>query len=201
MGEWWTYSLSDFRMFAPSTYWRLVEAYNLALWPRPLAAVLVGVAAWLAVACRLPRAERFVLVALGGAWCWVAWAFYWQRLRDIHLAAPALAAMAVAQGVLLLAAAAISWRAPARDDAPALRPAGLALSFAAILLYPWAGLALGRPLAQAELAGWMPDPTALASLGFALALRSMAPWQRVALALLPAIFLLAGALHHATMAQ
>jgi hypothetical protein len=33
MSEWWTYSLSDFLLFSPRTYYRLFELYNLAVWP------------------------------------------------------------------------------------------------------------------------------------------------------------------------
>ena len=33
MSEWWTYSLSDFLLFSPRTYYRLFELYNLAIWP------------------------------------------------------------------------------------------------------------------------------------------------------------------------
>ena len=33
MPEWWTYSLSDFLMFSPRTYYRLFELHNAAIWP------------------------------------------------------------------------------------------------------------------------------------------------------------------------
>ena len=33
MSEWWTYTLGDFLMFSPATYWRLVESYNRDVWP------------------------------------------------------------------------------------------------------------------------------------------------------------------------
>lgn len=201
MSEWWTYELADFKMFSPATWWRLVELYNQAFWPQPLAVTLVAAAAWVATAWRLPRADRFVLLALAAMWCWVAWAFHWQRLQQIHLAAPYLAGAAALQGALLGAAALLAWRAAPREGIPAVRAAGLVLAFCAIAGYPWVGLLFGRPLAQAEMIGWMPDPTALGTLGLVLALPALAGWQRGALALLPALFLLAGALHHATMAQ
>jgi hypothetical protein len=31
MSEWWTYSLWDFLLFSPRTYYRLFELYNLAI--------------------------------------------------------------------------------------------------------------------------------------------------------------------------
>ena len=33
MSEWWTYRPSDFLLFAPRTYYRLVETYNAESWP------------------------------------------------------------------------------------------------------------------------------------------------------------------------
>ena len=42
MAEWWTYSLSDFLLFAPRTYYRLFELTNEALWPAHIAALALG---------------------------------------------------------------------------------------------------------------------------------------------------------------
>ena len=33
MSEWWTYTLSDFLLFSPRTYYRLFELHHRALWP------------------------------------------------------------------------------------------------------------------------------------------------------------------------
>ena len=33
MSEWWTYTISDFLMFSPRTYYRMLERYNTAIWP------------------------------------------------------------------------------------------------------------------------------------------------------------------------
>lgn len=42
MSEWWTYSLRDFLLFSPHTYYRLFELYNQALWPLHLLALAIG---------------------------------------------------------------------------------------------------------------------------------------------------------------
>src|SRR5215467_6334248 len=44
MSEWWTYRLSNFLLFSPRTYYRLLELYNAAIWPAQVAAFLVGLA-------------------------------------------------------------------------------------------------------------------------------------------------------------
>ncbi|MFT7116230.1 MAG: hypothetical protein ACI9I0_001440 [Rhodoferax sp.] len=104
MSEWWTYQLSDFLMFAPSTYWRLMELYNRAFWPLQLLALLAGGAAlWLASLQR-PAAGRSLVLLLAVLWLWVGWAFHYQRYASINLLAPYAAAAFALQGLLLLGA-------------------------------------------------------------------------------------------------
>lgn len=168
MSEWWSYRLSDFLMFSPRTYWRLVELYNRELWPAQLLALGAGAAAlWLAR--RGGPAGRMLAALLAMAWLWVGWAFHWQRYASIHLAAPWLAALCLLQALLLLGLAVLP---PANEGAAATRRFGWLLAAAAVLLYPFAGLAFGRPLAQAEVFGMAADPTAWATLGLLLA----GPW-------------------------
>jgi hypothetical protein len=104
MGEWSTYSLSDFLMFSPRSYWRMVDGYLRELWP----AHLVAYAAVLGAAMASRERPRLALLLLAGAWLWVAWAFFWERFAAINLAAPWIAAAFAAQAALLLLAAA--WR-------------------------------------------------------------------------------------------
>ena len=42
--EWWTYSLRDFLLFSPRTYYRLFELYNAAIWPAQIVALGLGLA-------------------------------------------------------------------------------------------------------------------------------------------------------------
>ena len=62
MTEWWTYTLSDFLLFSPQTYLRLIELYQRDVWPLQIPMVALG-----AVAGRLPGG----LVATSG-WLFVA---------------------------------------------------------------------------------------------------------------------------------
>ena len=57
MPEWWTYSLADFLMFAPRTYYRLIELYNRDVWPAHLATIALGIAL-VSFAWRRPAATR-----------------------------------------------------------------------------------------------------------------------------------------------
>jgi hypothetical protein len=192
MPEWSTYTLSDFLMYAPRTYWRLVELYNRDFWPLQLPLFAAGLAAVWLTASRRSSSFRWIAFALAAAWLWVGWAFLWQRYATINWAA---SYVAIAFGVQALLLAGLAWRSrqPAAPPGPGTRGLG-ALLAAAGLLYPLLGLALGRPWAQAESFGMTPEPTALFTLG--LLLLGGQPSTRTGRALLfyiPLLCLLLGA--------
>jgi hypothetical protein len=198
MSEWWTYRLSDFLMFSPEIYWRLVERYNRDIWPLQLAALAAGcVLLWLAIAPRA-GAQRITALVLAVAWLWTGWAFHWERYASINWAASYLAVAFGIEAVLLLAAAIFGAPREIAQANPLVSRIGLAVAVAGVLLYPLVGLLFGRALAQAEVFGVMPDPTALGTLGllFASGLR-----YRRLLAVIPALSFLAGVLTLWTMAQ
>ncbi|MBI5274869.1 MAG: hypothetical protein HY854_00265 [Burkholderiales bacterium] len=143
MSEWSTYTLSDFLMFSPRTWWRLVEAYNREWWPLHIAMFVAGIAAvWRA---------RFAPWVLAAAWAWVAWAFHWERHVEVNLAGPWFAGAFALQAALLLASP--------RESASRV---GLGVAAAGLVLYPLVGVVSGKPV---EVFGMMPDPTALVTLG------------------------------------
>lgn len=186
MSEWWSYGLSDFLMFSPEAYWRLVARANAAWWP----AQMLGAAAALALPVLVRRgALRAALLVLALAWAWVGWGFHWRHYGEIFLAAPWLAAACGLQALLLLAAAGWPGSAAAQPGSAA-RASGMALMLLA-LLYPALAPLTGHPPAEAEVFGFLPDPTALATLGALLAL-PLPGAVRIALALLPAASLLLG---------
>lgn len=168
MSEWWTYRLSDFLMFAPATYWRLVERYNRELWPLQLVAIAAGLLLLAMAARPRPWTGRAVAAVLALAWLWVGWAFHAQRYATINWAAQYLAAAFVAQAALLAGVALFARAAVPSASAARPRAAGALLAVAGVLLYPLLAPALGRPWAQAEVFGLMPEPTALATLGLLL---------------------------------
>ena len=187
--SWWSYGPRDFLMFAPRTYWRLIEIYNNDLWPWHLAAVAAGGAlAWHA-ARRGAGAPQLACAALALAWLWVAWGFQWQRYATINWGARYFAAASALQAALLLVAA---LRAPARPVAPVGRLAhrgGLSLALAGIVVYPLASAAAGASWSRAELAGLMPEATAFMTLGLVVATKPRQwPW----LIVLPLLTLLVG---------
>jgi Family of unknown function (DUF6064) len=134
-------------------------------------------------------AARGGAVVLAAVWLWVGWAFHWQRYAPINWAAGYLAAAFVLQGVLLLAAAGVGTAVRAPPPSAVARRIGVALATAGVVVWPLIGLAEGRPVAQTEVFGLMPEPTALATLGLLMA----APLRFTQwLAAIPALSLLVG---------
>ena len=184
MSEWWTYSLSDFLMFSPQTYYRLFELYNEAIWPAQIATLAAGIALLLVLLRRTGALTGSVAaLALSACWFWTAWGYHHLHYATINWAAEYFAALFALQGGMLLLSAIIPGRlrvAPAN-----LRGSiGLGLAAGAVLLYPLIAPALGRPWSQAEVFGLMPDPTALATIGILLAMERL----RIGLLLLPLLW-------------
>jgi hypothetical protein len=107
-------------------------------------------------------------------WCWLGWAFLWQRYAPINWAASGFAIAFALEGVLLLAFAALGGElAPASRGAWS-RQVGLGLWWVALVLHPAIAPLLGRPWLQAEWFGIAPDPTVLATLGLLLVVAPVA---------------------------
>jgi uncharacterized protein DUF6064 len=171
MSEWWTYSLSDFLLFSPRTYYRLFELYNLAIWPAQLLALVLGVAL-LALMIRRPAWHgRAIAAILAGCWLWVAWAYLLTRYDTINWAARYFAAGFALEAVLLALSGVIGDRLTMRAGGTDLASrAGLGLFLYALIALPLIGpLLIGRPWTQAELFGLAPDPTIVATLGVLVA--------------------------------
>src|SRR3712207_4733924 len=102
MPEWWTYSLSDFLLFSPRTYYRLFELYNAAVWPGKVLALAVG----LAIAAMLWKPRRWqgqvVAILLAASWLWIAWAYFLMRYATINWAAPYIATAFAGEALLLV---------------------------------------------------------------------------------------------------
>lgn len=168
MSEWWTYTLSDFLLFSPRTFYRLIERYNSAVWPAH--ALTLGLAASIAWLLRRPgpRQGRIVSAILAVLWVWVGWAFLWERYATINWVASWLA------GAFAVEAALLIWIGMAGDGASfrlrrdAAGTVGLILFGLASLFYPLLAPSLGRGWSRAEVFGIAPDPTAVGTLGLLL---------------------------------
>ncbi|HET9025152.1 MAG TPA: DUF6064 family protein [Burkholderiaceae bacterium] len=182
MSEWWSYRPSDFLLFAPRTYYRLVETYNVESWPWHIVALAAALALVALAWRRASQAGRIVAFGLAIAWIVVGWRFHWNRYATINWAAVYFAA-AFALQAGLLAWTALVGGLDYGGTSRRRRYAGLALIVTALALLPFAALAGGRPWRQLEVAGLAPDPTAILTLGLLLIARR-AHWSLYAVPVL-----------------
>ncbi len=166
MLEWWTYRLSDFLLFSPRTYYRVIERLNESVWPAHLLTLALGcMLLVLALRPTVPRL-RIVWMTLALLWLWTGWAFVWRRYSAINWAAVYFLPLYGVQALLLVIEALRA--STAKPLAGRTRATGLTLLVGAVALYPIIALLLGRGWGQAEVFGIAPDPTAIATLGLVL---------------------------------
>jgi hypothetical protein len=189
MPEWWSYSLSDFLLFSPRTYYRLIERHNEAVWPGQLIATAAGVGVVLLLRRGSRGGARVALGTLALLWAWVGWSFVWRRYATINWAAVWLGGLFAMEAILLgwLGTGLGTLRGAMRRDAPGVL--GAILVAGALVLYPLLAPALGRGWHQAEVFGIVPDPTVLATLGLVLQLDGP-PLSRRALLVAPLLWCL-----------
>jgi hypothetical protein len=175
MSEWWTYSLSDFLLFSPRTYYRLFELYNLAIWPAHIVAFALAAAILFLLRAGAAWQGRVIFTILAVCWFWVAWAYLFERYDTINWAASYFAiAFALQAALMLLWASFLSHSIRPRADMA--NRVGLALFLFAVFLYPLIAPAFGRPWMQAEIFGIAPDPTVIGTLGLILVADGRALW-------------------------
>jgi Family of unknown function (DUF6064) len=192
VSEWWTYTLGDFLMFSPATYWRLVENYHRDIWPAQLAGLIAGIAACGLTPSHRPRAAGLQALLLAAAFLWVGWAFHWQHYATINWAARYLAFAFWAQAVLLGVLALLPANSPIVEQSTTQK-IGWFLALAGLVIYPLGSAWDGKTWSQVEVFGVSPEPTALVGLGLVLArARQVPPLFRWALAIIPSVSLLVG---------
>ncbi len=177
MSEWWTYTLSDFLLFSPRTYYRMIERHNEAVWPGQLAALALGIV--ILVLLYRPWRERWRIISgiVTVLWAFVAGAFLWKRYATINWAATYFALMFAIEAVLLV-------RSGFRSTRDVVGTLGVGLFVSSLALYPLLAPLLGRGWRQAEVFGVAPDPTVLGTLGLFLVAQRPTPWWTLAVPLL-----------------
>ena len=184
MSEWWTYRLTSFLLFSPRTYYRLLELYNLAIWPAQLAGAAIGIAIIALLIGERSYRERVIAGLLCACWLWVAWAFLLQRYAQINWVAPWFAAAFALQGLLLLGLGVLAGRIVFSPP----RGAGFWLAIALLALcvvgYPLLAPLAGRSWTTAETFGVAPDPTAIGTIATLVLVRGRIRWLLLVVPLL-----------------
>lgn len=173
MSEWWTYSLQDFLLFSPRTYYRLLELHNAALWPWHIPALAIGLTAPVLLRSGWGLRHRVVAGMLAGAWFWVAWSFLLGRYAAINWTAQWFATLFVVEAILFLIVASVGGLAAFGER---WRRTEVAVYVLALLVQPVAGLVAGRSWGQVEIFAIVPDPTAVATLGLLVPASRVSRW-------------------------
>jgi Family of unknown function (DUF6064) len=184
MQEWWTYTLSDFLLFSPRTYYRLLERYNTGVWPGHL--LTLGLGFVIVGMLRLGAAwhGRAVSAIMAILWAWVGWAFFWRSYATINWAATYIFPLFALEALLFVWTGVVRQRLRFGSWRAAGGTAGIGLFVLTLILYPTLAPLLGRGWEQAEVFGVTPDPTAIATLGLLLLAEGRAYWELMAVPVL-----------------
>ena len=176
MSEWWSYRLSDFLLFAPRTYYRLLELYNAAIWPAQIVAVGLGLAIWALLGRAAASGSRMVAAMLAACWLWIAIAFHSNRYAMINWAAVYFGWGFVLEAALLILIGVVRGRLVFKRSADRAGRFGLGVFLFALVAQPMVALAFGRSWRQVEIFGVAADPTAVATLGLLLLAHGPGRW-------------------------
>jgi hypothetical protein len=175
MPEWWTYRLTSFLLFSPSTYYRMLERYNLAIWPAQLAGMAISLAIVALVIWNRGQRERIIAGLLAACWLWIALAFHYQRYAQINWAATWFALAFACEALLLVVVGVLAGRLVLQHATGGTL--WVATSIIAISIgYPILAPLTGRPWTSAEIFGVAADPTAIASVAVLARVRGRIRW-------------------------
>jgi hypothetical protein len=187
MSEWWTYSLADFLMFSPHTYYRLFALYNIAIWPGQIVALTGGVAILVFLRGGSAWHGRAIAAILAVGWAWTAWAYLLDRYDTINWAGRNFAAGFALEAVLLGGTGLVAARLRFRPATDIVGRCGLGLFLFALAGYPLLPRLTGRAWTEAEIFGLAPDPTAIGTLGLLATMVGRGHWP---LSILPLLWCL-----------
>jgi Family of unknown function (DUF6064) len=184
MPEWWTYRLSDFLLFSPRTYYRMLEHYNEAVWPAHLITTALGLIILGLLRRPGTTSGRSISATLAVLWVWISWMFLWKRYATINWVASYLVPLFMLQALLLVWVGVVRARLTFRSRRDGAGLVGLTLFIFSLTFYPMLARLSGRPWRQAEIFGVAPDPTTLATLGLLLLISGRPRWELLAIPML-----------------
>jgi hypothetical protein len=176
MQDWWSYTLSDFLLFSPRTYYRMIERHNEAVWPAHLLTTALGFAILGALGRPSPRQGRIIAGVLALLWLWVGWAFLLQRYATINWMMEYVVPLFLLEALLLIWWGVIGGKLSFAVEPRAGARLGATLFVLTILLYPALAAIMGRTWNQAEVFGVVPDPTAVGTIGLLLLTNTRLRW-------------------------
>jgi hypothetical protein len=160
------------------------EQYNRALWPLPILALVLALAALLLTLRPVRGGDRAIGALLAIAWLWVGVRYHTMQRAAIDFAAPLYGAFFVLEGLLLAWTGAIRGKLAFRFRAGLSGWIGLVLALVATIAWPLADWLWGPGLPSVRLVGLAPAPTALVTLGLLLLIQGRTPLHLTVIPLL-----------------
>lgn len=182
MLDWLSYSIEDFLMFSPETYYRMVEALHGWLWPLHILIFVVIIV--LGINGR-QYVGKWTVLLFGLSWLFVGVVFFYYQFAPIFWAADYIALAFVAQGLLLIVTTFLT-RNFIEDSQQAGKLAIYSLMAVALLFFPVSTIISGRSLVTSDFVFVTPDPTVVATFSLLCALRS--PWWMFPVPILWSVF-------------
>lgn len=175
--------------FGPDAFFALFEQYNRAIWPAPIAAYVLALAALALAARPIAGAGRIVSAILALAWAWNGAVYHMAYFVTINFWADIFGLFFIAEALLLLWTGVVRGRISFRigNDAAAWIGAGLAVF--AMAVYPLLGWTLGHVWPRAPTFGVTPCPTTIFTMGLLLLAAGRTPLH---LAAIPVLWSLVG---------
>lgn len=157
--------------YTAEVLFNLMGRYNAAMGPGVALAVALALAT-VVLAVR-PRAggDRAITGILALGWLWTGAVFHNQYVAPLNFAAPIYAAGFVVQSALLLLTGVGLKKLHFRPSSDAPGIAGLVIAGFALIGNPVLGWLAGWPVAQTQVVGLAPNPTAMLTLGLLLLVR------------------------------
>lgn len=151
------------------------EQYNRSVWPLPLLACLLALAAIVLTLRPVYSGDRAVALILAAMWLWTGIHFHFLYFAQFDFAAPAYGAVFAVQGLLLVWTGAVRGSLTFRLRPEVSGVVGLALAFIALAGLPLADWLAGYAWQSVRLVGLAPGPTAVFTLGLLLLAEDRTP--------------------------
>lgn len=178
--------------FTIQQFLAVFAAYNRAIWPAPVVAYALGLAAVVLAIRRPPVSGRTISTILAIFWLWMGAVYHILFFSEINPAAYLFGGLFLVQGLLFLIAGGLLGNLDFQIRADLSGIAGGVLVLYAMVIYPALGTFLGHGYPAAPVFGVAPCPTTIFTFGLLLWTRGRAPgWLFIIPALWSAIGFLA----------
>jgi hypothetical protein len=163
--------------FTRDQFLAMFETYNLAIWPMPLVAYLLGIAALIVIALRVSVADRVVSAILAAFWFWLGGVFLWVFMRTIDSGPGpfAFTAAFILQGLIWLVLGVIRGQLRFAPPSNRIGFVGALLIGYAMLVYPILGVLNGHVYPRQPVFGVAPCPTVIFTFGLLLLTTTRVP--------------------------